>query len=261
MTIKSNLCILTLLAVSACGKGNADAQAARDSVALADSLSAMAVGGDTGLTKPDPQAVETVYVAKSPTKPAGSTKPAAGTAPAPAPAPATSGTLAAGSTITTVVMDSVHSNINKVGDLIRVRVNDDMKASNGRVVIPAGSVVTLEIAAIAEAKNRGEQGTLLLTARSVDINGTAHALAANATDYTYEMKAGNVKAGDVGKAGAGAVAGAVIGKVIFGTTGAIIGAVGGAAAGTAVAAKTANRDIIVHAGGSVVLTLRENFTR
>jgi hypothetical protein len=40
-----------------------------------------------------------------------------------------------------------------------------------------------------------------------------------------------------------------------------VGAIGGGAAGAAVAAKTANRDIIVHAGSTVTLTLRDEFVR
>lgn len=256
MKLRSSLLLLAILAVSACGKEKAAEQAALDSIALADSLMASTLG-DTSLATPEPEAVETVYVSRPIPKPTGVSKPA----PATAPSPAASGSVASGTSFTTVVMDSVHSRYNKTGDVIRARVNDDVKGQNGRVVIPAGSVVSLEITDIAQAKNRGEKGTLLFAARSVNINGTSFPLAANATDYTYEMKARPVGAGDVGKAGAGAAAGAIVGKVIGGGTGAIIGAVGGAAAGTAVAAKTANRDIIVHAGGSIILTLRDDFSR
>jgi len=256
MKLRSSLLLLALAAVSSCGKESADEKAARDSVALADSMVSISANpqfADTALeTK-----TETVYVSRPNPKPTGVSKPA----PSTAPASAASGAVAAGTSFTTVVMDSVHSRYSKAGDVIRVRVNDDVKGQNGRVAIPAGSVVSLEITDIAQAKNRGEKGTLLFAARSVEINGKSFPLAANATDYTYEMKARAVGVGDVGKAGAGAVAGAIVGKVIGGGTGAIIGAVGGAAAGTAVAAKTANRDIIVHAGGSIVLTLRDDFSR
>lgn len=166
-----------------------------------------------------------------------------------------------GRSFTTAAVDSVHSEYNKVGDPVRVRVNADVTGDDGRVVIPAGSVVTLTIVSIAQAANRGEKGTLVLSARSVEIGGTSHPITARATDYTYEMKARGIGAGEVAKTGAGAVAGGIIGSVIGGKTATVIGAVGGAAAGGAIAAKSANRDIIVHAGSSVTLTLRDDFSR
>jgi outer membrane lipoprotein SlyB len=63
---------------------------------------------------------------------------------------------------------------------------------------------------------------------------------------------------EAGKVGAGAVIGGIAGRVIGGDkTGTIIGAVVGAAAGAAVATETANRDIVVEAGSTVGITLRE----
>jgi hypothetical protein len=54
------------------------------------------------------------------------------------------------------------------------------------------------------------------------------------------------------------VIGGIAGRVIGGDkTGTIIGAVVGAAAGAAVAVETANRDVVVAAGSTVGITLRE----
>jgi hypothetical protein len=182
--------------------------------------------------------------------------------PVPAPAPATRTTsLASGTTIAATMMDSVHSHVTKVGDQVHVKVANDVTDANGRTVIPSGSVVTLQILEIGEAANRGEKGILTLAATNVDIGGMSYPVKATATDYTFEMKARPIGAGEVAKTGAGAAAGAIIGRVIGGKTGTIIGAVGGGAAGAAVAAKSANRDIIVHAGSAVTLTLNDEFVR
>lgn len=261
MNGKLTIFTLALLAVGGCGKEKSEAMAARDSMALQDSLVPMSDVqplADTGKSTAKP---ETVFVARKPTPRPVVRPPASAPSPAPAPAPARSGSLSSGSSFTASAIDSVHSHYSQVGDQVRVRVSNDVTGANGRVVIPAGSVVTLTIADIGQAKNRGEKGTLVMSARSIEINGSSYPISASATDYVYEMKARNVGVEEVAKTGAGAAAGAIVGRVIGGKTGTIIGAVGGAAAGGAIAAKSANRDIIVHAGNSVTLTLRDDFSR
>ena len=264
--VKMTFLALALVAMAGCTKEKSAAMAARDSMALRDSLvpltDAQALG-DTALTKARP---ETVYVANRPTprpapRPARPRTTAPAPAPAPAPAQARSSAMSSGTAIAATAIDSVHSHYSRVGDLVRVRVSRDVEGENGRVMIPAGSVVTLAITSIEQAKNRGEKGTLTMSARSVEIGGSSHPISASATDYAYEMKARNIGVEEVAKTGAGAAAGAIIGRVIGGNTGTIVGAVGGAAAGGAIAAKSANRDIIVHSGSSVTLTLRDDFSR
>src|SRR5690606_27261363 len=96
------------------------------------------------------------------------------------PAPAAP-SLAVGTTIATSTLDSIHSRYNVAGDLIRVRVARDVVAEDGRVVVPAGAIVTLAVTEIAPAANKGETGTLILSARSVEIAGTSYPLTARAT--------------------------------------------------------------------------------
>lgn len=258
---------VTLLAfgLAACGERTAEGDNAQ--VTNRDSLVPIADAPSLDTSMP-PAPPETVYIARPP-----AAKPAA-RRPVPAqPSPAAATTTAAvapaaappqlttGTTVSTTVMDSIHSQFTKVGDLVRVRVTGDVSDADGKVVIPAGSIITLAVVEIAQAPNRGEKGTLTLSARSIQINGTSYPIAARATDYSFEMKARGVGAGEVAKTGAGAVAGGIIGRVIGGKTGTVVGAVGGAAAGAAVAAKSANRDIIVHAGGAMTITLRDTFER
>lgn len=156
--------------------------------------------------------------------------------------------------------DSIHSRYSKVGDAVRATVANDV-TDNGRVVIPAGSVVTLTINAIAPAGSRGQKGTLDIAAQSVEIRGRSFPVEGVGTDYDFEMKPRSINAGDVATAAGGAAIGAILGHVIGGKTGTIIGAVGGGAAGTAVAAKNIDRDIIVHAGTPLTLSLTAPFER
>lgn len=181
-------------------------------------------------------------------------------APTPAPAPAAA-SLAVGTTIATTTLDSIHSRYNVAGNQIRVRVTRDVVAENGRVVIPAGAIVTLAVTEIAAAGNKGDAATLTLSARSVEINGTDYPLTARATSVQSELKSRGVGAGEVAKTGAGAVAGGLIGRAIGGRTGTVVGAIGGAAAGAAIADQTVDRDVVVAVGNSITLTLRDDFSR
>lgn len=259
------LATVLALALAACGEKTADGGNALGTDSLVPIADAPAL--DTSKPAPPP---ETVFVKTPPPPPrATATRPVttrpspAPVSPAPAPTPSNTAaaTLVSGTTLSTVTLDSVHSQYTRVGDPIRVRVSSDVSSSTGRVIIPAGSVITLAVTAIGQANNRGEKGTLSLAGRSVEINGQSYPLTAAATDYEYEMKARGVGATDVARTGAGAAAGAIIGRVIGGKTGTIVGAVGGGAAGAAVAAKSANRDIIVHAGKAMTITLRDDFAK
>lgn len=266
------LATVLALTLAACGEKTAEGGSPAPG---ADSLVPIADAPALDTSKPAPPP-ETVIVQAPPAKstaarptPAPTTSKPAAPSPAPAPTPNPADlaaakaavTLVSGTAVSTVMIDSVHSEFTRVGDPIRVRVTKDVVSSAGKVVIPVGSVITLAVTAIGQANNRGEKGTLTLAGRTVEIDGERYPITAAATDYEYEMKARGVGATEVARTGAGAVAGGLIGKVIGGKTGAVVGAVGGGAAGAAVAAKSANRDIIVHAGKAMTITLRDDFAK
>ena len=170
--------------------------------------------------------------------------------------------LASGTTIAASAMSQISSASNRPGDATQVRVVRDVIAADGKtVVIPAGSVITLGIAQIAGAPARGEKGTLVMSAKSIDVSGKTYPLAAAVTNYQYEMKAHAIGVNEVAKTGVGAVVGAVVGNAVAGKTGTVVGAVGGGAVGAVIAAKDLDRDLIVHTGSSVTLTLRQAFVR
>lgn len=264
-----SLMALAAAGLLACGGQKQLPQTALDSTRPGENITPIADAPrpDTAplVTPPPPPPVATTRLAPKPTPRAAAPAPASAprpeAPPAPAPLPPRAPTLAAGTQIATNALDSIHSHLNRVGDPIRVKVATDVTDADGKVVIPVGSIVTLHVVQIGEASNRGEKGTLVLSADEVEINGVTYPVMARASDYAYEMKARPIGAGEVAKTGAGAAIGAIIGHAIGGKTGTVVGAVGGGAAGAAVAAKTANRDIIVHAGSTVTLTLRDDFIR
>jgi hypothetical protein len=242
------LAILAVTVLAACGGES------RDSIA-ADSLSR-----DLQLAPADSSAALGDYAAAAPAKPV-ATKPKAKPRPQPQPAPAPLA-LASGTLIPTAVDQEINSSRNKKGEIVTTTVSSDVTDSRGRVIIPAGSKVTMTITEIRESENKGDQtGKLTLTPTEVAIGGRSYALTASAEALDRQLKDRKTNAGDVAKVGAGAAIGALAGRVIGGNTkGAVIGGVIGGAVGTQRAVETQDRDVVVPAGSRVQLTLQAGLT-
>jgi hypothetical protein len=278
------LAALTLLAAAACGRGD------RRDVASADSLNRdlQLAPVDTTATLNDRPGADTAAMTPAPAPatpaPAPAARPAAkpaprpapkpaptpapkptasATAPTPAPAPSPSASasaaLAAGTSFTATTDAEIRSNKNKVGDEVTASVANDVKDASGRVVIPAGSKVTLQVTAIHESENKSDStGTLTLKPTSIASNGASQPLPASISGVKTQLQGRGTGAGDVAKVGAGTAAGAIVGRVLGGSTkGAIIGGVIGGAVGAQRAVETKDRDIVVPQGSSVTLKLDE----
>lgn len=255
--------------VAACGDKKAE-QLAADSAArdiqipAPDSTVAL---NDT----PTPERVDTVYVQKAPAPrprpPASQPAPAPAPpppapepSPAPAPPPPAPAQLDSGTVVEARASRSITSRTNKPGETLTATVAEAVTAPGGRVVIPAGSQVTLTIVALKPAPNKSaKDGTIVLRATSVLVNGESRPIDAEVTYVEHTLKGRGITTSEAAKTGAGAAAGAIIGKVIGGGTGAAAGAVVGGAAGAAVAVESADRDVVVPVGGKIRLALRSAF--
>jgi len=271
------LAALTLISVAACGRSD------RRDVASADSLNRDLQLAPVDSTAPlnDRPSADTAASAATPappatpapkpaTKPAAKPKPSTPTpaaAPAPEPsaappaaAPAPS-SLPAGTTLAATTDAEIRSHKNKVGDEVTATVASDVKDASGRVVIPAGSQVTLQITAIKESENKGDStGTLTVKPTAVSIHGTPHPITASITGVKTKLEGRGTNAGDIAKVGVGTGAGAVVGRVLGGSTkGAIIGGIIGGAIGTQRAVETKDRDVVLPQGTTVTVTLDEKF--
>jgi hypothetical protein len=259
------LAVFGLALAAACADGD------RDDAATADSLGRdlQLAEADSSVTLNDPPATTTTTPA--PTTPAPSTSRPRASTPAPStsrpststPAAPAARSLPAGTEVNATVSTEISSNTHKQGQTVAARVASDVRDAQGRVVIPAGSTVNLTITSIRESENKSDNtGTLTLAAASVEINGTTHDLSGNVTGLATELRDRGTNAGDVAKVGGGAAAGAVVGRVLGGgTKGAIIGGVIGGAVGAQRANETQDRDVILPAGSTVVITLDNTFTR
>ena len=249
-----SLFAVTLLA--ACAGESPDRMAA-DS--LSRDLQRAPVDSSAVLNDPAPAAPEAPKPVATKPKPRPAPKPAPAPAPAPAPEPLA---LASGTVIATAVDQEIHSRVNKAGEVITTTVSSDVADSRGRVVIPAGSRVTMTIAEIHESENKGDKtGKLMLTPTEVAIAGKTYPIVASAEALDRQLQDRKTNAGDVAKVGAGAAAGAIVGRVIGGNTkGAVIGGIIGGAVGTQRAVETQDRDVVVPAGSRVQLTLQSGLT-
>ena len=274
---RSMLAALSLLAVAACGRGDKREVASADSLSrdlqlapvdtsatlndrpTADTAVASApepAPPPTAAPAPKPAAPKPKPTPKPAPKPAA---PAPTAAPAPAPAPTAPAGLSSGATFSAATDTEIRSHKNKVGDEILATIGSDVKDASGRVVIPAGSKVTLQVTAIKESENKGDTtGTLTLKPTAISINGQSQPLDASISGVKSTLQGRGTNAGDIAKVGAGTAAGAIVGRVIGGSTkGAVIGGVIGGAVGTQRAVETKDRDVVVPAGTTVTLTLND----
>jgi hypothetical protein len=259
---------LTLAAVAACGRGDKGDTAAADSLSRDLQLAPVDTGAELNdrPTASAPAAAEPKTAAR-PNRTATSPRPASPATPsstpsaaAPAPAPGTS--LAAGASLNASTTAEISSAKNKVGDTVTARIANDVKDNAGRVVIPAGSEVTLKVTAIKESENKSDRtGTLTLKPSSVNINGRSYALSARIDSVGTELRGRKTGAGDIAKPAAGAAVGAVVGRVLGGSTkGAVIGGILGGAVGAQRAVETKDRDVVLPEGTTVILVLEQTFT-
>jgi hypothetical protein len=251
----NRLAILTLALLAACG-GDRSASMAADS--LSRDLQRLPV--DSSATFSDQAAATPVPAPAAPVAAKPKPKPKPKPAPKPAPAPLA---LAAGTVVATTMNREITSRTDKAGAIVTGTVASDVTDATGRVVIPAGSKVTLTITEIHESENKGDKtGKLTLTPTAVEIAGESHALDGSAVALERTLRDRKTNGGDVAKVGAGTAIGAVAGRVIGGNTkGAIIGGIIGGAVGTQRAIETQDRDVVVPANSRVEVTLGGTFTR
>ena len=162
-----------------------------------------------------------------------------------------------------MLQDSITSLRNSVGQSVTALVMGDLRAPDGRTVLPSGAPIRLTIERLRPAPTRSaKDGELILRPDSVTVGGTVYHLDASVEPIPHELRGRGVTAGEAEKVGAGAAAGAVIGGVVSGKTkGAVIGGVVGAAGGAVVAAQTASRDVVVTPKTTVTMILRAPVSR
>jgi|ERR1035437_45473 hypothetical protein len=193
-----------------------------------------------------------------------SAAPASGVAPArPEERESTGRTASSGTTIEVTIRDEISSRKLSAGHAVEASVSNDVMDSKSRVVIPAGSPVTIEITKISPSNagdTRGE-GTLELTVTSITVNGASHDARTVVSDVPHTMKGRGITKGQGEDLAVGAAVGALAGQLIGkNTKSTVIGGAVGAVGGGAVAVAGAQRDIVVAAGTHITFQLPKAIT-
>jgi hypothetical protein len=172
-------------------------------------------------------------------------------------------TLGNGTQIEATTDRTISSRNDKAGETFTASVSSDVKNERGRVVIPAGSTLTLTITELQSATDKGKaDGKITVRVTAVTIGGQIHPLSATITSMDHTLKGRGVGTAEAGKTAAGAVVGGVAGRILGGdAAGTVIGAVVGGAVGAAIAVETANRDVVVVAGTPITVRLNEPLSR
>lgn len=243
---------LAIAGLIACGRG-------KDQAAADSTRSVQLAQGDSNYRLNDRPAGSAATPAPAPRP---SPAPAPSPAPSPGPSPRRSLTLASGTTVEATTLRTISSRNDKAGETFTASVSSDVKDGKGRVVIPAGSTVTLTITELQPANDKSKiDGKITIAVTSVSVRGETYPVSGNITSMAHTLKGRGVGATEVEKTAAGAVIGGIAGRVIGGgSKGTIIGAVVGGAAGAAVAVETANRDVVVVSGTPIVITLTAPLT-
>lgn len=163
---------------------------------------------------------------------------------------ANSRALAAGSTMEVQLNQQLSTEGNKVGDTFTASVVNNVMASNGEVVVPAGAVVRGRISALDRSSDPTDRALIQLQFDRLSFNNRNYDFRANITNVqTVEQR--NRSTSDVTRgAVTGAAAGAVLGAIIGGTDleDIIKGGVVGAAAGTVISLGAGSVEHVLPAG-------------
>jgi hypothetical protein len=156
------------------------------------------------------------------------------------------GTLPTGTELDVRLTSRLTSETARVEDRFEATTMVDVR-ENGRVLIPAGSVVRGIVTDVNKAGRLDRKGSLTLSFDQVRINGRSYPIRGT---VTQALEAGGYRE-DAEKIGAGAAVGAIIGGILGGVKGAITGILIG---GGGVVAATEGEDVVLPEG--TVLRMR-----
>jgi len=175
--------------------------------------------------------------------------------------PATS-TVPAGTAMHISIQEQLSSRTAKPGQAIHAVTTSDVLDSRGRVAIPSGSSVTLNIVKLEPGSDQiRPEGRLELSTSSVTVRGETIPLNATVGAVPHRMQGRGITKDEAGRVAAGTAIGAIAGQVIGkNTKSTVIGGAVGAVAGGAAAARYAYRDVVIDSGAQVTLTLNDGLT-
>jgi hypothetical protein len=132
--------------------------------------------------------------------------------------PASSGTVPVGTEIDVRLQTALSSDTSQVEDRFEATTIVDLR-EDGRVIIPAGSVVRGVVTAVDDAGRVNRKGRLALSFDQITVGGRNYPIRGTVTEA---LEAGGYRE-DAGKIGTGAAVGGIIGGILGGLKGALAG--------------------------------------
>jgi hypothetical protein len=176
----------------------------------------------------------------------------------PIPAEDLSPAVPAGTEVVTRLTASLETGLNHAGDRFSARVDEDLLAANGMVMIPRGSEILGRVVEARESSGPDDAAVILLQVDALVVDGVEIPVRASVVDAEVETSVRDSSTRTAAKVATGAAAGAVLGRML-GRNGrsTAAGAVAGAAAGTAVALATRDGQAVMAAGSRIVIRFDE----
>lgn len=170
--------------------------------------------------------------------------------------------LESGARVAATLQSALSSRTNKAGETMRALVSLNVTDARGRVVIPAGSVVTLSVLQLEPGSDQiRPEGRLALAVNSVTVDGQAYDVTAALEPVAHHLEGRGITKDEAARIGAGTAIGALAGQAIGkNQRSTVIGGAVGAVAGGAVAVRYAYRDVVVSAGTPIAFTLTQALT-
>ncbi len=166
--------------------------------------------------------------------------------------------IPAGTEVVTRLTASLETGVNHAGDRFTARVDEDLLAANGMVMIPRGSEILGRVVEARESSGPDDAAVILLQVDALVVDGVEIPVRASVVDAEVETSVRDSSTRTAAKVATGAAAGAALGRIL-GRNGrsTAAGAVAGAAAGTAVALATRDGQAVMAAGSRLVIRFDE----
>ena len=146
------------------------------------------------------------------------------------------------------LQNSLNSGTSQVEDRFEATTLVDLRDENGRVLVPAGSVMRGVVSSVTKATRTERKGAMTVAFDRITINGRSYPLRAT---VTQALQSEGIM-GEKEKIGIGAGAGAIIGAILGGAKGALAGILIG---GGGTIAATEGKDVDLPAGTTLRVRL------
>lgn len=154
------------------------------------------------------------------------------------------------------LVTALSTEASRPGDRFSARVQEDVLAANGMVLVPRGSEIRGRVTEARESPGSDEPAVIRLAVDALYIDGREVPVAASVIEAQVRTEARDSGTRTAAKVATGAAAGAVVGRILGrDSRSTAAGAVAGAAAGTAVALATRDGHAVMDPGSRIVIRL------